>query len=92
MAPGGGGQQAQNDPERWWMSQPREVRYQVVRAMAAEALCDVTRVLKVRCTQCGGRGGTFTVGSSSQTGRLGGTTKVCGTCRGSGYFIKIKYR
>ncbi|MHC4199399.1 MAG: DnaJ-like cysteine-rich domain-containing protein, partial [Planctomycetota bacterium] len=88
----GGGQQAQNDPERWWLSQPREVRYQVVRAMAAEALCDVTRVFKVRCTPCGGRGGTVVMGSSGQTGRLGGTTKVCGTCRGSGYFIKLKYR
>jgi hypothetical protein len=89
---GGGAQRVETDPERWWMKQKREVRYQVIRAMAAEALCEVTKVLKVRCSTCGGKGADLTIGSTSETGGLGASARACGTCRGSGYFIKIRYR
>ncbi|MHC4502191.1 MAG: hypothetical protein ACYTFI_02715 [Planctomycetota bacterium] len=73
------------DPEKWWASQPHEARYQVLKALAAEALCEVDKVIKTRCSGCGGRGGTASV-------RRGAGARVCAACRGTGYFIKIRYR
>ncbi|MHC4502054.1 MAG: hypothetical protein ACYTFI_02030, partial [Planctomycetota bacterium] len=66
-------------------SQPHEVRCQVLKAIAAEALCKVDKVIRTRCAGCGGKGGTAVVGT-------GAGARVCATCRGTGYFIKIKYR
>lgn len=87
-----GGSSVQTDPERWWKSRPFQVRYQVLRAMAAEALCKVDKVMTPRCPACGGAGGDGVVGPGTGPGRLTTRTRACPTCRGSGSFIKLRYR
>jgi hypothetical protein len=80
-----GGEHIETDPEKWWASQPREVRCQILKAIAAEALCKVDKVIKTCCGGCDGKGGSVTVGSAPMT-------RVCAACRGSGYSIRIRYR
>lgn len=85
---GGGRKGPETNMEKWWKSQPYGLRYQVLRAFAAEALCHVDKVVKIRCPNCGGRGGITQIGMMD----LGRSEKVCPVCRGGGVFIKIRYR
>jgi len=92
VSPGGdedGG--VETDPEEWWKAQPFDLRAEILRAIAAEALCDVVKVVHKRCPACGGTGGTKRV-SSSSAGRLGTSSSVCRVCRGMRTFVKIRYR
>ena len=82
-----GGQAA--DPERWWRSLANvpEVKYQILRAMAAEALCDVDRVEEPKCSYCGGRGRIRQLDMTTKAG-----SKICSVCKGIGVKYVVKYR
>jgi len=81
----------ETDPEEWWKVQPFDLRAEILRAIAAEALCDVVKVVHKRCPACGGTGITKRV-SSSSAGRLSTNSSVCRVCRGMRVFVKIRYR
>ncbi len=83
----------ETDPEKWWKKAPREVRYQVLRAIAAEALCEVDRVVAIPCQNCGGQGSTKQItGGGAGGGGTGATSRMCLVCRGLGHFVKIRYK
>lgn len=77
------------DPERWWKSlrKAREVRYHMLRAMAAEALCEIIRETETDCSNCGGKA---YVTKYTVAGRVG--QNICPVCKGVGVVVKIKYR
>jgi len=93
VAAGGDDSEAgvETDPEEWWKAQPFDLRAEILRAIAAEALCDVVKVIHKRCPACGGTGVMKRV-SSSSAGRLGTSASVCRVCRGMRSFVKIRYR
>jgi tetratricopeptide (TPR) repeat protein len=80
------------DPEKWWEQQPHELRYQILRAVAAEALCDVQDIIRYACPACSGKGGIQQISVGVREGRPVTGYKVCATCRGSGKLVKIRYR
>jgi len=97
---GGGGRRRTNkrrggieqDPEKWWKSQPPEVRTQALRAMAAESQCVVDRVYHLPCPHCGGKGFFLQMSTTGDTGGTGATKKICPSCRGTGKFASVRYK
>jgi hypothetical protein len=83
--------QIETDPERWWKTQPLEVRHQVLRATAAEAQCVVERVFRTPCTHCGGKGTLLELGVANDANE-GARMKLCPSCRGTGKFANIRYK
>lgn len=81
----------ETDPEKWWQSQRFDVRANVLRAIAAEALCDVQNVINKRCPGCGGTGFSKQIGGMA-SGNMSAGAKICATCRGMRLFVKIRYR
>ncbi|MHC5055651.1 MAG: hypothetical protein ACYTKD_13155 [Planctomycetota bacterium] len=81
----------ETDPEKWWQKQPFDVRANILRAIAAEALCDVQNVIKKRCPTCGGTGFSKQLGGTA-SGNLSAGARLCPTCRGMRFFVKIRYR
>jgi hypothetical protein len=79
------------DPERWWKAQHFDVRANILRAIAAEALCDVLDKINMRCPGCGGTGFSKQIHGLSQ-GNAGVGARICATCRGMRIFVKIRYR
>jgi hypothetical protein len=84
----GEGAEAQ-DPEKWWESlrNVREVRYQLLRAMAAEVLCEVVREIETDCSNCGGKGYVTNLSTAGKSGR-----GICPVCKGVAVVIKVRYR
>lgn len=76
----------ETDPEKWWLHQPLELRYQVLKGFAAEALMDVVKERKPRCPSCGGAG----VLKALTGGGVEGS--ACPYCRGAGCVVRIRYR
>jgi hypothetical protein len=79
------------DPEAWWrsLSNAPEVKYQVLRAMAAEALCRVDHVDEPKCSYCAGKGYVRQFDMSMRT-KAG--SKICSVCKGIGAKYVVKYR
>jgi hypothetical protein len=88
---GGGDSGAEADPDKWWQKQPADLRSNILRAIAAEALCDVLKVVNKSCPTCGGAGILKSV-QGLASGSIGMGARACPTCRGLRRFIKIRYR
>jgi len=95
IAAGGDGDAAgggvETDPEKWWKAQSFDLRSEILRAIAAEALCDVQKVVQKRCPGCGGTGTKKWIHGLA-SGKVSTAASVCPICRGTGSFVKIRYR
>jgi len=80
----GAGAGAGPDPEAWWKRCPTEVRVAVLRAFCYEALLDVTRVEKTKCSGCGGAGSTLVIDPVGA-----GSRRTCGSCLGGAFEYKV---
>ena len=80
------------DANRWFKAQPFELRYQILRAIAAEAQCAVEKVYFPPCNHCGGTGYARVVGALSTPQGTATATRVCPTCRGLKRFATVRYR
>ncbi len=84
---GAGGGELEQDVDKWWMSIRRESRYRILKAVCAEAIMEVVKVFKDRCSACGGKGYNL---SFDMTGSA--FQRTCPRCRGLRCTVRVLYR
>jgi len=79
--------QLEQDVDKWWKKRPRETRYQILKAICADAIMDVVKTVRKKCSACGGKGHNTVLnltGSAFQ--------RTCPKCRGLKYTVRLRYR
>ena len=74
-----------DDPGVWWEHQDPETQFEILRAIAAEHVFKVKKVIEDGCAVCGGQG---TIAQGAEESRI---VFRCPLCRGTGVLYKIRY-